>query len=547
MDLSKFKSFARSHEQKVISNFDVWLYTRVSSRDQESNRSLDSQNDEGHKYALKNGYTITTTFGATYESASGDFTRKEFMKLIETVRKAKKKPYAILIYTMSRFSRSGGGGISLAHELVDELGVNLIEVATGKNTTTDEGKLEIYSGLIRASQDNIDRLKVTVPGMIKMLEAGHWLGCPPPGYLHFGPRVNEEYRFAHTQRIEKGPEAVFIRRAWEMKLEGHEDYIILRDLARMGFHISKQKLNKMWRNPFYCGVSTNKLLDGRIVKGSWEKMVSEKEFFKVQEIIQSKRLGKSHKPFNIHRPLMGFLRCDKCENPMSGYQATGRTTQYYRCAKCAGETLNADTTKTSRMAGAHNLFIEFLEGYTLPEHLVEPFRLTLREIYTTLTGEKLDEETALNREVEKLQGELKQLQRKYALEGLEKSLYLEFKSELESKIAELNHTLHFATKKSANIEKYLDACTHIARNTSKYWASEGFEIKRKLQQLVFPEGIFIEVKKRAVRTSEVNMIFNLTASIRSYWEPVNENSPVEITEESLVVAGGRFELPTFGL
>jgi hypothetical protein len=159
---------------------------------------------------------------------------------------------------------------------VAELGVNLIEVATGKNTTTDEGKLEIYSGLIRASQDNIDRLKVTVPGMIKMLEAGHWLGCPPPGYLHFGPRVNEEYRFAHTQRIEKGPDAVFIRRAWEMKLEGHEDYIILRDLARMGFHISKQKLNKMWRNPFYCGVSTNKLLDGRIVKGGWEKMVWQK-------------------------------------------------------------------------------------------------------------------------------------------------------------------------------------------------------------------------------------------------------------------------------
>lgn len=537
MDLDKFKAFARSHEQKVIVNFDVWLYTRVSSRDQESNRSLDSQNDEGHKYAQKHGYTITTTFGATYESASGDFTRKEFMKLIDTVRKAKKKPYAILIFTMSRFSRSGGGGISLAHELVDELGVNLIEVATGKNTTTDEGKLEIYSGLIRASQDNIDRLKVTVPGMIKMLEAGHWLGSPPPGYLHFGPRVNEEYRFAHTQRIEKGPNAVFIRRAWEMKLEGHEDYIIIRDLAKMGFHISKQIINKMWRNPFYCGVSTNKLLEGRIVKGNWEKMVSEKEFFKVQEIIQSKRLGKPHEPFNVHRPLTAFLRCNKCERPMSGYQATGRIAQYYRCPKCAGETFNADTTKTSRLVGAHTAFIEFLEGYTLPEHLVQPFQLTLKEIYTTLSGEKLNEEEAVNREVEKLQAELKQLQRKYALEGLEKSLYLEFKSELESKISELNHTLHFATKKSANIEKYLEISTHIARNLSKYWASEGFEIKRKLQETVFPMGIFIEVKKRAVRTSEVNMIFNLTASIRGQWEAVKENSPTVFVEESLLVAG----------
>ena len=77
MNLDKFKPFIKTQPKKAILNFEVWLYTRVSSRDQELNRSLDSQRDEGHKYAKAHNYNITTTFGATYESASGDFTRKD--------------------------------------------------------------------------------------------------------------------------------------------------------------------------------------------------------------------------------------------------------------------------------------------------------------------------------------------------------------------------------------------------------------------------------------------------------------------------------------
>src|ERR1700752_168719 len=176
MSLEKFKEFTKKTiiEDTVTKN--VWVYTRVSSKDQEMNKSLETQKSWAYKYAEKEGYSIIETFGGTYESASGDFTRKEFNKLLARVRAVRKKPFAILIYTMSRFSRSGGGGISLAHELVDELGVNLIEISTGKNTITQEGRLEIYRGLITASQENLDRLKVTIPGMIAFSKQGNRLG-----------------------------------------------------------------------------------------------------------------------------------------------------------------------------------------------------------------------------------------------------------------------------------------------------------------------------------------------------------------------------------
>ena len=547
MSLDKFKSFGRAHVKKIITNSEVWLYTRVSSRDQELNRSLDSQKDEGHKYAITNAYNITLTFGATYESASGDFTRKEFTKLIETVRRAKKKPFAILIYTMSRFSRSGGGGISLAHELVDELGVHLIEVATGKNTMTEEGKLEIYSGLIRASQDNLDRLKVTVPGMIKMLENGHWLGNTPPGYVHYGPRVKDHSRFSPVQKVEKGPDAIFIRKAWEMKLTNMSDASIIKKLATMNYTIQAQTLSKLWRNPFYCGVSTNKLLNGRVVKGNWEKLVTEKEFFRVQEILNANRQGYKHDTANPFRPLTGFLLCEKCGGKMTGYEASGKGLHYYKCRKCNGETINANSSKFAKGTGAHEIFTSFLRSIELPSHLVGPYKAQLKLAYEKLFNEKGTDETVLSDQLEKLSKDLKSLQRKYALEGLEKNLYLEFKTELEEKITSIEQQLEKSSFKKSNLDKCLEISADISQNLSKYWASGGLMYKKKLQNLVFPGGIIIDVKNRVVRTKNVNMIFDLTKRQQGNWEVINEESHVNFSWDSLLVAESGVEPETSGL
>lgn len=174
-----FKKFAKGADEKIDMNREVWSYTRVSSKDQFANKSLENQKEKAFDYARKEGYEITETFGGTYESASGDFTRREFMKLIEKVRKAKRKPFAILIYKMSRFSRTGGSAIALAFELIDHHKVNLIETTTGKNTFTEVGELDLYSSLIEARRETLNKLDMTIPGMRKFLEAGNWLAMYP--------------------------------------------------------------------------------------------------------------------------------------------------------------------------------------------------------------------------------------------------------------------------------------------------------------------------------------------------------------------------------
>lgn len=524
MNLDKFASFTKKVKKVEVFNPVLWLYTRVSSKDQELNRSLETQKDAANRYANENGYSLGLTFGSTYESASGDFTRKEFMKLIYEVRSARKKPFAILINTISRFSRSGGGGIALAHELVEKLGVHIIEVSSGKNTMTEEGKLEIYAGLLQSRKDNLDRLKITIPGMVKMLENGHALGRTPIGYVHFGPRVKDHSFYSPNQRIEKSSVAPLVRKAWELKLEGVSDNLIVIELDRIGLRVNKQLLSKMWRNPFYCGVNVNALLGDKIVKGNWDPMVSEKEFFAVQSLLNGHRYGYKNELANSDRPLMGFILCDECGGKMTGYEVNKKNLHYYKCQKCKDKTINADTTKNSKGVGAHQLFGDFLKSYELSSIYLAPFLDQLKLTYECLENEKLSEQPILEKELEKLKNDLKKLQRKYAFDGLDLELYQEFKTEIEIKIKDISEKLDKSSSKISNLQKYITTSGKVSQNLSDYWASGSLETKKRIQELVFPEGLIINVKNRVYLTKKVNTVFSLIAYLKGLREAGNEKS-----------------------
>jgi len=307
MGLEQFKSFAKGYDKKIDTNKDVWIYTRVSSKDQQTNMSLTSQISNAKLYSNEKKIQVIKTFGGTYESASGDFTRKEFKRLIEEIRKAKVKPYAILINTISRFSRTGGPGVGLATELVEVLGVHLIEVSTGKSTETEDGKIEIYRGLLQARQDNLDRLRVTLPGMKSFLISGNWLGKSPRGFDQYGTKVKKAKFHNDEQKIVINEEGKLLKKAWQWKLQGEKDFQIIKKLDDVGLKIKKQAMSDMWRNPFYCGISVHKMLDGQLVNGNWEKMISHQDFLMVQEILKDNRFGYKHEKSNPDRPLNAFI------------------------------------------------------------------------------------------------------------------------------------------------------------------------------------------------------------------------------------------------
>ena len=145
--LNAFQPFIKKPEEKKEVNKRIIGYTRVSSKDQVTNFSIEGQAKEIRDFAEKNNYVVEDILGGTYESASGDFTRKEFKRLYDEIKKSKNRPYAIAIKFINRFSRTGASAISIVDELVEKLNVHLIETSTGLNTEILNDRAKIYHKL----------------------------------------------------------------------------------------------------------------------------------------------------------------------------------------------------------------------------------------------------------------------------------------------------------------------------------------------------------------------------------------------------------------
>ena len=197
-------------------------------------------------------------------------------RLIDEVRKSKRRPFAIAIKFISRFSRTGDNAIGIVQELVDKMGVHIVETSTGLTTENEFDRLEVYRKLLEAKKENLDRLEKTLPGMKLLLEAGNWLGKAPRGYTLRGKKVNDYSKMQEYQEITINKEGELLKQAWQWKLMGERDYVIKQKLENLGLKIPKQSISSIWRNPFYCGVIVHALLD-EPQHGNWQPIARESD------------------------------------------------------------------------------------------------------------------------------------------------------------------------------------------------------------------------------------------------------------------------------
>ena len=84
-----------------------------------------------------------------------------------------------------------------------------------------------------------------------------------------------------------------------------------------------------------------------------------------------------------------------------------------------------------------------------------------------------------------------------------------------------------------NIEKSIE----ISQDINNYWQLGDLEEKRKIQKLVFPEGIVVDTTNRTYLTSKVNSLFFAKSQFKRTSEGVNKKLPIKSDEESSLVAG----------
>ena len=548
IQLDYFKKFITPIEQQENWNHEVWSYTRVSSKEQfEQNSSVDRQKDANREYASKNDFRIIEEFGGTYESAKSDFTRKEFTRLIEKVKKSRKKPYAILVYKMSRFSRSGGNAIGLVSYLVDELKVHLIEVSTGLNSTTERGKSAIWESLFHAFRENMERKEIIIPNMRAYVKAGNWFSKAPLGYDHYGPRVKNGKFLSQKQRIVINETGELLKEAWKWKLSGlYSDVQIMTKLSVRGVDLDAKKMSPMWRNPFYCGINTNKLAE-EPVKGHWEGIVSIEDFMKVQLILQRNPSGYQHKKDVDERPLTRLIKCNICDSFMVGYKNNQKNLHYYRCLKCNGVSLCAKTSPGSKKKSAEQLFSELMERYQVSKVIIPVIELQLTRLFKSYNEDNLTDEKQLEKQVTAIQNQLKQLKIRFGLGNIDKETYDLTNLHLQEQMFEINKELNNGKVTISNLNNLLSKALKKLENLNRIWPSSDLEGKRTLHKILFPEGIFYDAQNHQYLTRKTNQFVELVCSISTTYEKNKNRNFQNFIEDSGSVSGSRLELPTFGL
>lgn len=530
----------------------VWSYTRVSTKDQfVNNGSIETQVNKIKNFAKENQLIITQEFDAEYESSKRINTQSTLKELMDKIKKTSvsKRPKMILIWSPSRFGRAGAEHIQLFVKLRKEYNVFLYSVSTDNHTFNERAENEFSTQLLYAQKENFNRQDTVIPGLINALENGKINGKTPRGYDHFGPRVKDPTKVQAFQEIKISTEGQFLKEAFKLKIyKSYTDSEIIHWLNSKGVQMRKQRISEIWRNPFYTGRIFNSLLEGRIIKGSWEPMISVKEYNQLQRILEgSKQFGVIKITGKEETPLVPkFAMCSDCNDTMTAYLNKSRNLHYYKCNSCH-KTVNAESTKSSQNVGLNNEFKQVLDEFKFSDNLKDLFSAQLKKIIDNELSDFSQKKRLASMELNNLKESYDKMEYRYAINEISKDIFDRQSKKINEAIIEKTKELDFLPTKISNNENATKYFLKIVQNPSKFYDSLDYNKKRKFQYLVFPEGFHYSIKNRKYRTSKTNALFELTKCISESYDSEKQKTHPQKWDGSSLVAGTGLEPVTFGL
>ncbi len=518
-DFSKFGK-SRQHSERVGGKNCV-IYTRVSSSEQTEGYSLDIQKREIEAYCLKNSYIIVGCFGGVYESAKTD-EREEFNKMLTYVKRSGHKVSYIITHYLDRFSRSGANAIYIANEL-RKLNIKIISVVQPVDTDTASGRFQQNIQFLFSELENDNRRERCTSGMKQMLEEGYWPGKVPMGY--------SQTFIDGKQVIKLNDQGTSIKKAFQWKAEDRYSNLEIRlKLKANGVVTSRSTITKMFKNPFYCGMLAHKMLNGRLVEGKHEKMISQELFMKINSVGPKNPKGKHSEEFD-HIPLKTFIKCSICNEPFTGYIVRARGLWYYKC-----RTNGCNCNKSAKELNSK--FETILDGLKLQERFVEPIRDQLHFMLQERIEGREEVEKELRGKLTEIQKKLSKLEEKFILDEIGKETYSNFKQTYVSEKELIMEETQRLQVSISNIEKQVEKYIKLLLQLPSLWKSSDYKTKRSLQNIVFPEGILFDKEKNAFRTSKINSVAFSIASLSRVSEITHEKNHPDFGWLFPSVAGG---------
>lgn len=119
------------------------------------------------------------------------------------------------------------------------------------------------------------------------------------------------------------------------------------------------------KNPFYLGYISHNFLNGQVVKGNHEALISMELFMAVNKLRRKETY--KHKKANADLPLKGFVRDYETSANFTGYLAKKKNLYYYKVNKPG---VNVNRSQVIM----HDKFIKILEKYSITDFVLNLFQ-----------------------------------------------------------------------------------------------------------------------------------------------------------------------------
>jgi site-specific DNA recombinase len=479
------------------------IYTRVSSEEQVTNQSLDVQEKACREYCDRSGWSVVRVYREEGESAK-TADRTILRKMLADLRTTAGAAEYVVVYDTSRFARDVYVHTSLK-QLLMKAGAQLRAATQPLEDTAAgraiEGVFAVFNQL-----DNELKAEKVEAGMREILGRGGWPWRAPLGYLN----VKQDGR----KMVVPDPQrARLIRRAFEGVASGDSPAEVLERVTAGGLTTSTgrslrlQELHRLLRSPFYHG-TVRASQWGIEAKGAHDALVDPTTFAQVQ-LQLSGRSGtawsaprkKQHPEF----PLRGFVRCEACQRPLTAANSRGKLGRYYAYYRCWEKSCRMVQIRAEKL---EEQFSELLQRVELASGMVRLVEAALLELWQELRRESVQEAAVVKRRITELELRKKRLVQAYVYDqALDRATYDQEMGGLDEALTFAHLELRDSEIEGFDMEASLGFARVVMSRTCQLWEQSDADQKRRLQTLVFPEGVTFNGK--AFGTPVTALIFNL--------------------------------------
>lgn len=479
-------------------------YTRVSSEEQVTNFSISNQKDYIHKEAEKLNLEVLKIFTDEGISAKDIISRPALLEMLEFARKNQSKIVSLVVYKYDRLARDTHDFLTIDKKLA-EYG---IDIKSCIEPTENNPYGRFFKTLSAASAQLDNELKGlrTKDGIKKRMLSGYLQGKAPVGYLNSTTDDGRQVIIPDKELFD------LVKYSWELMLTGaYSLQAITNKMNEMGIVVKLKKrrlpirvqhAQRIFRNPSYYGKVVSKEYNIN-VEGKHQPMISEDQFFKVQLIIDGRRVSNNyiHVKNNPQFPLRGILRCENCSLPLTGGFSRGRRGiryPYYFCRK------HPKSFPRDRVEG---LFVNYLDYITPKKELKELFLQLVRERFEQRWSVLIATREAYKARLNDLKTKLSRVEEGYLSGVYTAEQAKELKENLQSQLIVANVENNEAKFQQIDIEKLLLFMNKLLTNISKAWQAGTITQRLALAGSIFPKGLYFT--NDTFRTPELGLSYKL--------------------------------------